>query len=81
MPARLGWKPALLCVASVLLVACASSPQRARHDELRLDTETAGRLRHAAALGKAAVAPAAAQVLASQLAGLVPVLLRPAQER
>jgi hypothetical protein len=75
MPARLRWKPALLCLASVLLVACASSPQRARHEALRLDTETAGRIRHAAALGRASVAPAAAQVAASQLAGLVPVLL------
>ncbi len=56
MPARLRWKPALLCLARVLLVACASSPQRA-------------------ALGRVSVAPAAAQVAASQLAGLVPVLL------
>lgn len=71
MPARLR----LLCVASALLVACASNPQRTRHEALRLDTETVGRLRHAAALGRAAAASAAAQVSASQLAALVPILL------
>ena len=75
MPALPYWRPVLLCAASALLLACASSPQRSRREDLRLDTETAGRLRHAAALGKAAVAPAAAQVSASQLAGLAPVLL------
>lgn len=75
MPTRPRWTPALLCVASVLLVACASGPQRSGHEDLRLDTETAGRLRHAAALGKGTAARGATRVMASQLAELAPVLL------
>ncbi|WP_223759757.1 hypothetical protein [Myxococcus sp. RHSTA-1-4] len=65
-------------VASVLLAACGSSPQRAPRGVLRfVDTETAGRLRHTAAVGRAAsaAAPAATRVVASVLAQAVPVLL------
>jgi len=71
------WTLARLCVAMVLLTACASSPQRSARRELRFDTETVGRIRHAAAAGKAssAVAPAAARTVASQLAEFAPVLL------
>ncbi len=64
-------------VASALLMACASSAQQSGRGALRLDTETVGRLRHAAAVGRgaSALAPAASQVVASHLARLVPVLL------
>lgn len=58
MPVRRAppWNPAPLLVASALLTACASGPQRASREEPRLDTETAHRLRHAALLGKGASA-------------------------
>ncbi|MBZ4415711.1 hypothetical protein [Myxococcus sp. RHSTA-1-4] len=73
------WKPMLLMVVGVLLTACASSPHRAPRGELRfVDTETAGRLRHAAAVGRAAgaAAPVATRaVAASILAESVPALL------
>ncbi|NMO14370.1 hypothetical protein HPC49_02675 [Pyxidicoccus fallax] len=65
-------------VAGVLLGACAGGPQGASRGELRfVDTETAGRLRHAAAgRGVNALAPAASRtVLASVLAQFAPVLL------
>jgi hypothetical protein len=81
MPAqrRSCWKSVLLLVASALLGACASSPRRSPREDLRfMDTETAGRLRHAAAAGRAAgtLAPAATRaVVASVLAESVPVLL------
>lgn len=68
----------LLLVAGALLGACASSPHRAPHGDLRfVDTETAGRLRHAAAVGRGAssLAPATRAVVASILAESVPVLL------
>jgi hypothetical protein len=72
------WK-SLLLVASVLLGACAGSPQRAPPGDLRfVDTETAGRMRHAAAVGRGAgtLAPAATRaVAASILAEFVPVLV------
>ena len=63
-------KPMLLLVASVLLGACAGSPHRASHGELRfVDTETAGRLRHAAAVGRGAggLAPAASNAAAVEM--------------
>jgi hypothetical protein len=67
----------LLTVA--LLTGCASSPQRSARRDLRfVDTETAGRLRHAAAVGEAAsaVAPAAAtKTLTASLVVLVPALV------
>jgi hypothetical protein len=73
------WKCVLLLVAGAVLGACARTPQRPSREELRfLDTETAGRLRHAAAVGKgaSALAPASGQtVVASMLAEAVPVLL------
>ncbi|HEX8706349.1 MAG TPA: hypothetical protein VF815_46370 [Myxococcaceae bacterium] len=71
------WRLASLCVATALLTACASSPQRSARRDLRLDTETASRLRHAAAAGEtvSALAPAAGQTVASQLAEFAPVLL------
>jgi len=81
MPARRAvfWKSVSLMVAGVLLGACAGSPGRAPHGALRfVDTETAGRLRHAAAVGRgtSALAPAATRaVVASMLAESVPVLL------
>jgi hypothetical protein len=65
-------------IATVLLTACAVSPRRSSHGEFRYtDTETAGRLRHAAAAGEAASssAPATSGALASQLARFVPGLL------
>jgi len=71
-------KSALLLVASALLGACASGSRHSERGELRLDTETVGRFRHAAAVGKAvsALAPAATRtVAASILAESVPVLL------
>jgi hypothetical protein len=72
------WKSAGLGLASALLVACASGPQRPGRGDLRLDTETAGRLRHAAttaAEGASSVAPATTRLVASRLAEWVPVLL------
>ncbi len=80
MPARRAcrWKTVLLGLASALLAAaCASGPQHSRREDLRLDTETAARLRHAAAVGRGAGAAAvpAGRVVASQLAELVPFLL------
>ena len=72
------WKTVVLLVAGALLSGCASSPQRAPHGDLRFtDTETAGRLRHAASVGRAAsaVAPATRIVVASILAEAVPALL------
>jgi hypothetical protein len=71
------WTFARLCLASALLTACASSPQRSARRDLRLDTETAARLRHAAAAGEAAspLAPAATRTVASVLAESVPLLL------
>ena len=41
-----------LLLASVALVACAGSPQRTGRGDLRLDTETVSRIRHAAAVGE-----------------------------
>ena len=70
----LRWTFAPLWLAGALLAACASSPQRSARGDLRLDTETAARLRHAASLGQGAgaLAPAATQVVASSLGGYVP---------
>ncbi len=79
MPARRTalWKSARLWLASALLAACASSPQRSSRRDLRLDTETVARLRHAAAVSEEAstLAPAATRVVASTLAQSVPLLL------
>ncbi|ADO69842.1 conserved uncharacterized protein [Stigmatella aurantiaca DW4/3-1] len=71
------WKSTCLALLSALLAACASSPQRASRGDLRLDTETVSRIRHAAALGQGAstVAPATGAVMASTLGQSVPLLL------
>jgi hypothetical protein len=75
------WKPVLPLVTSgVLLGACASTRQGPSGEVLGfVDTETAGRLRHAATVGKGASAlgPASSSqaVAASVLAEAVPVLL------
>jgi hypothetical protein len=70
-------KSAQLWVAGVLVAACASSPPRSGRGDLRLDTETSTRLRHAAAAAERAraVAPAASRAMAARLAELVPILL------
>jgi len=72
-----GWKWVGVWLASTLGVACASGPQRAGRGELRLDSETAARVTHAAAVGQGASAAgtAAARVVASRLAEWVPMLL------
>jgi hypothetical protein len=79
MPARrtVRWTFARLFLASALLAGCASSPQRSARRDLRLDSETAARLRHAAVVGEGAspLAPAATQAVASNLARFVPLLL------
>ena len=66
-----------LFLASALLTACASGPQHAARRDLRLDSETAARLRHAAVVGEGAgsLAPVTTQVVASQLVRLAPLLL------
>jgi hypothetical protein len=71
------WKSVHLLLASILLTACASNHRRSSSRDLRLDTETVGRLRHAAAAGKRAssLAPAVTRTMASQLAEWVPLLL------
>ncbi|WP_164013787.1 hypothetical protein [Pyxidicoccus trucidator] len=71
-------KSVLLLLASALLAACAGSPHRAPHGELRfVDTETAGRLRHAAAVGRGAggLSPVTSRTVASLLVELVPILV------
>jgi len=80
MPARqtVRWQHARLLLASALLAACASTSPHSGRGELRLDTETAGRLRHATtATGKGAssLAPAAAPAVASVLVRSAPILL------
>ncbi|MCK8500553.1 hypothetical protein [Myxococcus fulvus] len=68
-------KPTPWCLSLVLLTACASNPSRSGHGDLRLDTETAARLRHAAAVSRSATGAAATQEVGSQLIKLAPVLL------
>jgi hypothetical protein len=71
------WKRARLLLAGALLTACASSSQHSNRGELRLDTETAGKIRHAAAASKgtSSLASAATGAVASRLAKAVPILL------
>jgi hypothetical protein len=65
-----------LCVASAVLTACASSPQRSARRDLRFDTETVSRIRHAAASEAVrSLTPTATRTVASQLAEFAPVLL------
>jgi hypothetical protein len=71
------WRLARLLLTSILLGACATgpgSPGGPSRGELRLDSETAARLRHASMLGtpSTSVAPL---TLASTLARVAPVLL------
>lgn len=70
------WTGTHLLLAAALLSGCAGIPQRSASKELRLDTETSGRIYHAAAIteGTGALAPTATQVVASQLARLAPAL-------
>jgi hypothetical protein len=79
MPPRrtVRWKFARLFLGSTLLAACASSPRQSSRRDLRLDTETVGRIRHAAALGESAspIATGAARAVASSLAQAAPILL------
>ncbi|HZI16076.1 MAG TPA: hypothetical protein VE153_37265, partial [Myxococcus sp.] len=65
-----------LLVTGTLLAACVNGPQHSPRGELRLDTETAARVRHAAALsrGAGAVAPSAVRAVASRLVRFVPAL-------
>ncbi|MCY1002334.1 hypothetical protein OWM54_34790 [Myxococcus sp. MISCRS1] len=63
------------CLSLVLLTACASSPSRPGHGDLRFDTETAARLRHAAAVSRSATGAAATRDVASQLIKLAPATL------
>jgi hypothetical protein len=74
------WTLAPLCLASAVLAACAT-PQRSARRDLRLDTETAAKVRHASAITEggssaaSATASAAARTVASVLAENVPFLL------
>jgi hypothetical protein len=70
-------KGAGLFAASALLVACAGSSPHGRQGQLRLDTETAARVRHvatAASQGGRSLAPAAAPAVASVLVQTAPIL-------
>jgi hypothetical protein len=71
------WHPASLVLACALLTACASRPQRPGRGDLRLDTESAGKVRHAAAIAKSArpAASVATQTVASTLGKYAPALL------
>ncbi|MFY1826201.1 hypothetical protein ACN47A_09835 [Myxococcus fulvus] len=64
----------MLAVASALLPACAGPSHHAASGELRFDTETAGKLRHAAAAGRAARVSSATRASASVLTTAVPLL-------
>ncbi|MDY7227449.1 hypothetical protein [Hyalangium rubrum] len=66
-----------MSLASAVLAACASNPRPSTRGDLRLDTETVGRIRHAATTGEAtsSLVPAATRVVASSLAEFVPALL------
>ncbi len=70
------WKFSCLLLASVLLTACASSPEPYDGRQLRrgLDTETVSRVRHAVPVGEAAssLTPVATRRVASTLARLFP---------
>jgi hypothetical protein len=70
-------KYARLLLASLVLAACAGGPRRSGHGDLRLDTETVSRIRHAAALGEGAssAAPGATRAVVSSLVRSVPEVL------
>ncbi len=69
------WKWAPI-VASALLSACASSPRQSSRRDLRFDTETVSRIRHAASATKtvSGIAPTATRTVASNLARFAPGL-------
>jgi hypothetical protein len=70
------WHRVHLLLASALLVACASHPPRSGRGDLRLDTESAGKVRHAAiAQGARPAASAATWAVASILVQTAPILL------
>ncbi len=75
---RQRWKYPRLWLASALLMACATSPRSPARRELRLDTETASRLRHAASATEATsgLAASTTRVVASNLARITPALIR-----
>jgi hypothetical protein len=71
-------KRACLLAASALLVSCVGGPQHRGRGQLRLDTETASHVRHAAtaaAEGASSLAPAAAPAVASVIVKTAPILL------
>ncbi|SES89847.1 hypothetical protein SAMN05443639_101573 [Stigmatella erecta] len=76
-PVRMPRTPAHLFLATSLLAACASTPQRTASKDLRLDTETVGRMRYAASVGKGAgsFGPVVTSAATHRLSDLAPVLL------
>ncbi|HEX8697908.1 MAG TPA: hypothetical protein VF815_03640, partial [Myxococcaceae bacterium] len=72
------WKFTGLCLASVLFSACVSSSRSGPRRELRLDTETASQLKHAAAASEAAsgLALSTTRAVASNLVRNAPWLIR-----
>jgi hypothetical protein len=66
-----------MVLTCALLVACASHPRRSGRRDLRLDTETVGKVRHAAAIteGASPVVSTATAAMASTLGQSVPALL------
>ena len=67
-------KWASIFLASALLTACASSPRQRSRGDLRFDTETVTRIRHAASATKSVsgIAPTATRAVASNLARFAP---------
>lgn len=74
---RVHWTLTCLCLASALLTACASSPRHSTRGQLRLDTETASQLKHAAAAtaSTSGLAASATRAVASNLARIAPPLI------
>ncbi len=72
------WKFTGLCLASALLTACVSSPRPGARRELRLDTERASQLKHAAAATEttSGLALSTTRVVASNLIRNAPWLIR-----
>ncbi|MCY1040145.1 hypothetical protein OV208_02340 [Corallococcus sp. bb12-1] len=68
-------KFAPLWVASALLAACASGPQRSSPGDYRLDTHTTAHVHHAAILAQQIAASAATRVAASTLLRYVPAVM------
>jgi hypothetical protein len=72
------WKLTCLCLASAVLTACASGPRPGARRELRLDTETASQLKHAAAAAETAsgVAVSTTRAVVSNLVRNAPWMIR-----